>query len=134
MDFFQFLQKSTNDSDRKSKRKTKSTLNNTNLEPTNSRDKYEPTNSRDNYEPTNSRDIEQNRNIEQNHLYIKRGDIVKIVNVQNSLLNVYKGYIGEIKNYKKDQDFALVFLHAPTSVNIIKFPLLHLIKYNHIQK
>ena len=68
--------------------------------------------------------------IEQNHLYIKRGDMVKIINVPNSILNTYKGYIGEIKNYKKDQDFALVFLHGIASATIIKFPLLHLIKYN----
>jgi len=56
--------------------------------------------------------------------------MVKIINVPNSILNTYKGYIGEIKNYKKDQDFALVFLHGIASATIIKFPLLHLIKYN----
>ena len=127
MDFFQFLQKSTDDSDiKKTKRKTKTTLdgtfNSSNEEFVRQQGTY--IDEFNVLKETNSREIEQN------HLYIKRGDMVKIVNVPNSILNTYKGYIGEIKNYKKDQDFALVFLHGITSITIIKFPLLHLIKYN----
>ena len=29
------------------------------------------------------------------------GDTIKIVRLENSVLNYYKGYIGEIKEYKK---------------------------------
>lgn len=109
MDFFQFLQKSTDDSDsKKSKRKTKTTR--------------EPQTEDSNVTETRQREMEQA------HLYIKRGDMVKIVNVPNSMLNIYKGYIGEIKDYKIDQDSALVFLHGITSITFIKFPLVHLIK------
>lgn len=113
MDFFQFLQKSTDDSDsKKTKRKTKSTQ----IE-----DSNVPC-------QTNKAKETTNREMEQAHLYIKRGDMVKIVNVPNSMLNIYKGYIGEIKDYKIDQDSALVFLHGITSITVIKFPLVHLIK------
>jgi len=126
MDFFQFLQKSTDDSDI-------TTLNSSEkfvrqqgtLQMANPSVRQGTSQHIDeSKKKTNSREIEQN------HLYIKRGDMVKIINVPNSILNTYKGYIGEIKNYKKDQDFALVFLHGIASATIIKFPLLHLIKYN----
>lgn len=114
MDFFQFLQKSTDDSDsKKSKRKTKTTREHQ-IEDSNVTDKV--------LTETKKREMEQA------HLYIKRGDMVRIVNVPNSMLNIYKGYIGEIKDYKIDQDSALVFLHGITSITFIKFPLVHLIK------
>lgn len=115
MDFFQFLQKSTDDSDpKKSKRKTTKTIREHQTEDSNVTVKV--------LTETKKREIEQA------HLYIKRGDMVKIVNVPNSMLNIYKGYIGEIKEYKIDQDSALVFLHGITSITVIKFPLVHLIK------
>lgn len=116
MDFFQFLQKSTDDSDnsKKSKRKNKSTHEHQ-TEDFNVTDKVVLTETK-------------KREMEQAHLYIKRGDMVRIVNVPNSMLNIYKGYIGEIKDYKIDQDSALVFLHGITSITFIKFPLVHLIK------
>lgn len=114
MDFFQFLQKSTDDSDsKKSKRKTTKTTREHQTEDSNVTDKILAT---------------KKREMEQAHLYIKRGDMVRIVNVPNSMLNIYKGYIGEIKDYKIDQDSALVFLHGITSITFIKFPLVHLIK------
>jgi hypothetical protein len=126
MDFFQFLQKSTDDSD---------------ITTLNSSEKFvrqqgtlqmaNPSVRQGTSQPIDESKKKTNScEIEQNHLYIKRGDMVKIINVPNSILNTYKGYIGEIKNYKKDQDFALVFLHGIASATIIKFPLLHLIKYN----
>jgi|Laugrespbdmm15sn_2_1035079.scaffolds.fasta_scaffold00406_10 hypothetical protein len=112
MDFFQFLQKSTDDSDsKKSKRKTKTTREHQTQDFTD-----------------HTVNETQKREMEQAHLYIKRGDMVRIVNVPNSMLNIYKGYIGEIKDYKIDQDSALVFLHGITSVTFIKIPLVHLIK------
>jgi len=57
---------------------------------------------------------------------IRKGSMVKIIYVENSLLNTYKGYNGEIKNFKSGQDFALVFLHGIQHKCIIKFPLKHL--------
>jgi hypothetical protein len=62
---------------------------------------------------------------------IKRGDFIKIIYQKNSILNCYKGYIGEIKEYRKEQTHALVFLHAINSTQFIKFPLTHFIKYNY---
>lgn len=117
MDFFQFLQKSTDDSDsKKSKRKTKTTREHQTQDDFNVPRTHVVLNET------------QKREMEQAHLYIKRGDMVRIVNVPNSMLNIYKGYIGEIKDYKIDQDSALVFLHGITSVTFIKIPLVHLIK------
>lgn len=117
MDFFQFLQKSTDDSDsKKSKRKTKTTR------------EHQTEDFNVPCQTDNVLTETRKREMEQAHLYIKRGDMVKIVNVPNSMLNIYKGYIGEIKDYKIDQDSALVFLHGITSITFIKFPLVHLIK------
>lgn len=58
---------------------------------------------------------------------IKKGDFVKIIGVKDSFLNSYKGYVGEIKDYKRDQDFAIVFLHGITQLTIIKFPIYHFV-------
>lgn len=56
---------------------------------------------------------------------IKKGNFIKIIYQKNSLLNNYKGYIGEIKEYRKEQDSALIFLHAITTFRLIKFPITH---------
>lgn len=61
---------------------------------------------------------------------IKKGNFIKIIYQKNSLLNNYKGYIGEIKEYRKEQDSALIFLHAITTFRLIKFPITHFIKIN----
>lgn len=62
---------------------------------------------------------------------IKTGDFIKIIYQKNSLLNCYKGYVGEIKEYRKEQDSALIFLHAITTFKLIKFPITHFVKlYN----
>ena len=58
---------------------------------------------------------------------LKRGDRVKIIRMENSNLNCYKGYLGEIKDYKKNQDFALVYLLGTLNLAIVKFPLEHFI-------
>lgn len=65
---------------------------------------------------------------------INRGDFIKIIYQKNSPLNCYKGYIGEIKDYRKDQDYALIFLHAINSSQFIKVPLTHFIPYNYSYK
>jgi hypothetical protein len=128
MDFFQFLQKSTDDSDnsKKTKRKTKTTREYDTFN--SSSEEFTRRQGNQTEESSQTYDITKKREMEQTHLYIKRGDMVRIVNVPNSMLNIYKGYIGEIKDYKIDHDSALVFLHGITSITFIKFPLVHLIK------
>jgi ribosomal protein L21E len=56
----------------------------------------------------------------------KKGDMIRIIKYNNSPLNYYKGYIGEIKSYRKGQDWALVFLHSIQTANLIRVPLQHL--------
>lgn len=64
------------------------------------------------------------------HYNLKIGDIVQIIYKPNSDYNSYKGYIGEIKDYKKDKDYALVFLYAVVQYKVVKFPLSHFILYD----
>lgn len=61
---------------------------------------------------------------------IKTGDFIKIIYQKNSTLNHYKGYIGEIKEYRKEQDSAVIFLHAISTFRLIRFPITHFIKNN----
>ena len=118
MDFFQFLQNSKDNSPKKNiKRKNKSSENNDRQDIENQLS-IQAENGKNKTTTTQQYDM----------LNIKRGDYVKIIGLPNSNLNSYKGYIGEIKDYKQDQDFALVFLHCITALSIIKFPLKHLIK------
>ena len=58
---------------------------------------------------------------------VKKGNMVRIIYNENSILNLYKGYIGEIRDYKKEHDFAIVFLHGINSQTFIKCPLQHFI-------
>lgn len=121
MDFFQFLQNSKNDSVNIQKQKvhhnknTKTDQIHHNTE--------QKTDQKDHKTKWNNEDITLYKNIQ-------RGDFVKIIYVKDSPLNSYKGYIGEIRDYKKDQDSALVFLHPITSQCIVKFPLHHFYKIN----
>jgi len=55
----------------------------------------------------------------------KRGDLVKIIRLEGSPLNVYKGYNGEIKEYIYRSDSAYIVLEAMTYPRRIKFPLGH---------
>lgn len=56
------------------------------------------------------------------------GDTIQIVKVENSYLNHYKGYVGEIKEYRVGNTHALVVLHAMIHLRKIKFPIKHLVK------
>jgi hypothetical protein len=58
----------------------------------------------------------------------RKGDFIKIVRMENSIHNVYKGYYGEILEYDKNSDYALVILDAKHSHAPIKCHI------NHLQK
>jgi hypothetical protein len=57
----------------------------------------------------------------------KRGDFVIIQRLENSDLNVYKGYFGEIKQCRIIDDSAYVILEAMNYPIPIKFPIGHLV-------
>lgn len=115
MDFFQFLQNSsdTTNSNKGSESKIPQVKNVT-----------------ANVLPTVKSDRDQDMDLVYKTTTLKNGEIVKIVYMKGSLLNSYKGYIGEVKNYKKDQEFAQIFLHSITHYCVIKFPLAHFVKYD----
>uniref|UniRef100_A0A6C0H6J7 KOW domain-containing protein n=1 Tax=viral metagenome TaxID=1070528 RepID=A0A6C0H6J7_9ZZZZ len=56
------------------------------------------------------------------------GEMVKVVRLEGGLYNCYKGYIGEVKDYKLGQDSALVMLHAVNCPKVLRMPLEHFIK------
>lgn len=58
----------------------------------------------------------------------KKGDFVIIIYKENSSLNIYKGYKGEIKTYFKGSITANVQLEACNSSQTILFPISHFIK------
>lgn len=110
MDFFQFLQNSRDIPDSKSVNKTtkKKTVE---LEAT----------------PDQKTTDLKNEEVEV-YKNISKGDIVKIIGVKGSILNAYKGYIGEVRDYKRDKDSAMILLQAITYQTVVKFPLYHFIK------
>lgn len=57
----------------------------------------------------------------------KRGDFIMVQYLKNSRLSIYKGYFGEIKIYRKEQNAAYVYLHALSHSPLIKFPIKHLV-------
>lgn len=119
MDFFQFLQNSKNNNDTKSKK----------TQEKNSK-QHKNISKPENKKSESSKPINKdNDNINTNSLYknIRKGNFVKIVYLPNSPLNAYKGYFGEIKDYKYGQDEAIVFLHSINSLTFVKFPLNHFI-------
>ena len=63
-------------------------------------------------------------------LFYKKGDLVKIVYLEGSVLNYFKGYNGEIKMYTKNAEFAYLNLEALNNTTPIRFPLIHFIPRN----
>lgn len=59
---------------------------------------------------------------------IKLGDYVKIVYLEGSQYNDYKGYIGEVKEYKKGKDYAIIMIVSTNVPKFIKISLKHFIK------
>ena len=55
----------------------------------------------------------------------------RVIRLEGSSLNSFKGYLAEIKEYKKGNDHALVILHAQNVCNKIKIPVKQLAKINY---
>jgi hypothetical protein len=58
---------------------------------------------------------------------LKKGEVIRIVYCKDSPYNIYKGYIGEIRDYKKGMDTAVVFLYAVASYKLLILPLEHFV-------
>jgi hypothetical protein len=119
MDFFQFLKKSKQSTDQDAENNTE----NKNLE----EKVYKKTESK--YINKKEINFSEAKDETGHVLYknVKKGNMVRIIYNENSILNLYKGYIGEIRDYKNEQDFAIVFLHGINSQTFIKCPLQHFI-------
>jgi hypothetical protein len=127
MDFFQFLQKSSDShvTNKKSNKKNIVKTDNKQLDNKQLDNKQLDNKHLDNQQLDNQQLVNQETTIYKN---IKRGDFVKIIYLKNSSLNIYKGYVGDIREYRKDQDSAIIFLHAISSNNAIRFPIEHFVK------
>lgn len=112
MDFFQFLQNSKNNIDTSKIKKTQEK--NTKLKNIS-------------HKHNESEIIKSDDNMNSLYKNIRKGNFVRIVYLKNSSLNAYKGYIGEIKDYKYGKDDAIVFLHGINCLTFVKFPLEHFI-------
>lgn len=66
--------------------------------------------------------------VQMNFTEFKKGDFIKIIYLQDSPLNYYKGYFGEIKSYIKNAKNAYILLDAINSNRELEFPITHLIK------
>ena len=131
MDFFQFLKKSKQSTDQDAENNTENNTENNienNTENKNLEEKvYKKTESK--YINKKEINFSEAKDETGHVLYknVKKGNMVRIIYNENSILNLYKGYIGEIRDYKNEQDFAIVFLHGITSQTFIKCPLQHFI-------
>ena len=56
----------------------------------------------------------------------RRGEFVKIIYMKDSILNNYKGYNGEIREF--NGEYAYITLEATNSCQRIRFPINHFIK------
>lgn len=66
-----------------------------------------------------------------NDSMIKRGDFIKMIYKEKGGYNMYKGYIGEIREYRKGQDYAMVILHAMVNMRLMRVPIDHFIKIDY---
>lgn len=58
----------------------------------------------------------------------KKGETICVVRFETSILNVYKGYIGSVRDGLIGSDYCLVVLDGINSGTVIKFHKKHLIK------
>jgi hypothetical protein len=69
--------------------------------------------------------VQQNEN-DIESVPLKRGMMVRIIYKPDSVLNSYKGYLGEIIYFNKQKNIARIFLHASLTFKIRQFPIDHL--------
>ena len=119
MDFLQFLE---NSSKIKNDSKSDKTIIITNKDKENAKKKSN--NSKNDVE--NEDEFTEPKHI--NYQNLKKGDHVKIVYLENSPFNYYKGYIAEIREYIKGAEHAFVCLPAQNTQNKLKISIKQFIK------
>ncbi len=87
-------------------------------------------------------EIKNNRNVncEIVRNWFKQGDMIKVIGKpKNGVIerqidvvnaSVYKGYIGEVKEFKKGHDYATVLLHAMNTMKPIRIKTEYLQRIN----
>lgn len=55
----------------------------------------------------------------------RKGNFITVIYLKDSILNSYKGYMGEIRTYTRGSDTATVVLEGLNSSIPIKFPINH---------
>jgi ribosomal protein L21E len=78
----------------------------------------------------NSVSVSKQLNSQDLYKNIRKGDLVVVVRKKNSPHNLYKGYVGEVREYIKNQNVALVMLHAPSSTKLLKLSIDHFVKWD----
>jgi len=71
--------------------------------------------------------------LDHNHIInynFKKGEFVMINKYENSKFNMYKGYLAEIKEFRKNTDHAYVILPALSYPRLMKIPINHFKKIN----
>jgi hypothetical protein len=75
-----------------------------------------------------SRSIQSQSTGLQAYQNVKKGDRIMIVRLAGSPLNFYKGYLGEIREYRNGCDYAIVVLQTTCYPRLLHMPLNHFIK------
>ena len=78
-------------------------------------------------QPTTTTTTEKTVGFQTDYQNVKKGQMVKIVRKENSNLNMYKGYLAEIRDYKKGNDYVMLVLLAVVYPKLMKFPIDHFI-------
>lgn len=102
-------------------------INNQQLKQVNKGNKNDENGPRTNPQPVLTQNKQTTRT-DLNDYTIKRGDNIKMVYKEKGSHNMYKGYIGEVKDYRKGQDYAMVILHAMNDMKLMKVSIDHFIK------
>lgn len=85
-------------------------------------------NSGNNQQFSGNNRLDNSGNNLENYGNIQKGNMVQVKYMKDSTLNTYKGYIGEVKEYKRGNNYAMIFLHPLYSYKLVKMPLEHLKK------
>jgi hypothetical protein len=68
--------------------------------------------------------ITPHKTLQEQHSF-KKGDFIVIIGVENSHLNIYKGYFGEIKYLIPRNNSAYITFEAMNNSNSLQFPFGH---------